>query len=358
MSPKITALIPTYKRPEYLKRAILSVLKQSYKDLKLSIFDNASGDNTKNVVSSLSENDSRIKYKCHARNIGALANFRYAFESVDTPYFSILSDDDCLSMDFYKDAINVLDNHPELMFVSLNVLKIDENSDLCLHRECTGKLKKYSKTDGFDEIHSGNIEQTWTGMVFRKELVEVYLEMDDRHDKGHDMRFLFRAASRYNFAFLSKVGAFFTLHNESISYSFKNVDLVHQGVQISRYVEIMFDENVEQDIKEKALLHIKRLLNIKPNLTYSFKKIVQNFLDPTPFKTSKVEQDIKDYKFNGFAKRSMILGGIHNSKIFKIIIRFLFTGLYKKMLLRNKTKLLSLQNGVYKKHFDYISIKD
>ncbi len=358
MNPKVTALVPTYRRPKYLKRAILSVLNQSYEDLRLSIFDNASGDNTKDIVCSLSENDSRIKYHCHTSNIGALANFRYAFESVDTPYFSILSDDDCLSMDFYKDAIDVLDNNPELMFVVLNVLKIDENSDLSFHRECTGKLKKYSKTEGFDEIHSGNIEQTWTGMLFRKEVAEVYLEMDDRHDKGHDMRFLFRAASRYNFAYLSKIGAFFTWHNESISSTFKNVDLVHQGVQISRYVEIIFDENVEQAIKEKALLHIKRLFNLKPNFIYSLKKIIQNFLDPTSFKNTKVEEDIKDYKFNGFSKRSMVLEHIHNSKIVKTIIRFLFIGSYKKMLSRKKTKLLSLQNGVYKKYFDYISIKN
>ena len=356
MKPKVTALVPTYRRPKLLKRAIFSVLNQTYKNLKISVFDDASGDETENVVSDFIKNDSRINYFRHDTNIGALANFRFAFESVDTPYFSILSDDDCLSNDFYMNAIDVLDNNPELMFVVLNVLKIDENSNLSFHRECTGKLKKYSKTEGFDEIHSGNIEQTWTGMVFRKEVAEVYLEMDDRHDKGHDMRFLFRAASRYNFAFLSKIGAFFTWHNESISSTFKNVDLVHQGVQISRYVEIMFDENVEQDIKEKTLLHIKRLLSDKPNFMYSLKKIIQNFLDPTSFKNTKIEEDIKDYKFNGFSKRSMILEHIHNSKIVQIIIRFLFIGVYKKILSRKKNELLSLQNGIYKKYFDYINI--
>ena len=47
MNPKVTALVPTYRRPEYLKRAILSALNKSYKDLELSIFDNVSGGNTK-----------------------------------------------------------------------------------------------------------------------------------------------------------------------------------------------------------------------------------------------------------------------------------------------------------------------
>ena len=354
MGPMITALIPTYRRPEYLQRAMKSVLGQSYGNLQLSIFDNASGDETIDVVNNLTTNDPRIKYHCHSNNIGALANFRYAFERVDTPYFSILSDDDCLSMDLYKDAIDILESHPEVMFVILDVLKIDENANLLLCKESTNILKFYSKIDGFDEIHSGNIERTWTGMVFRKEVANVYLEMDDRNDKGHDMRFLFRAASRYNFAYLSKVGAFFTLHNKSISSKFKNVDLVQQGVRVSRYVEIYFDENVQKDIKDKALLHIKRHLFLKPNIIYSSQKIVQNILVPSAFGNKKVESDIEDYKYNGYIKMSIILNYLHNSKIIKILLRIFFARLYSKVLLKNKLKMISLKNGVYKKNFDYI----
>ncbi len=42
MNPKVTALVPVYRCPKYLKRAILSVLNESYKDLEISIFNNAS----------------------------------------------------------------------------------------------------------------------------------------------------------------------------------------------------------------------------------------------------------------------------------------------------------------------------
>ena len=68
-----------------------------------------------------------MKYHCH-KNIGA-RNLRHAFKSIDTTYFSILSDD-FLSKDFYNDAIDVLENNPETMFVILNTFRIDENSNL------------------------------------------------------------------------------------------------------------------------------------------------------------------------------------------------------------------------------------
>ena len=45
-------------------------------------------------------------------------------------------------------------------------------------------------------------------MLFRKELAGIYNEMNDDNDLGSDMRFLFRLASRYDYAYLSKPGAF------------------------------------------------------------------------------------------------------------------------------------------------------
>tara|TARA_B100000900_G_scaffold416035_1_gene448641 strand:- start:5006 stop:5113 length:108 start_codon:yes stop_codon:yes gene_type:complete len=35
MNPKVTALVPAYRCPKYLERAILSALNKSYKDLEL-----------------------------------------------------------------------------------------------------------------------------------------------------------------------------------------------------------------------------------------------------------------------------------------------------------------------------------
>lgn len=354
MSAKITALIPTYNRPELLRRAMLSVLRQSYSNLQLSIFDNASGEETKDVVTNLSKNDERVIYHCHSHNIGARDNFRHAFKSVDTPYFSILSDDDFLAMDFYKDAIDVLDNNPKTMFVILNIFRIDENSNLIAHIESTNTLTFYSGRDGFDEIHSGKIPRTWTSMVFRKELATIYNEMDDDIDDGNDMRFLFRLASRYDYAYLSKTGAFFTEHSKSASASIKAVNLIHQGIQISRYIEIFYDKEVTQEVRDRTIFYIKRLLALKPNVIWSIKKIIVNFISSSEFANKKIEENISDLKYAGYKKTSLILYWLHNSKIAKILSRLLVGRLYKNLIIRRQSKLMSLQKGIYKKHFDNV----
>lgn len=72
----VSVIIPTYNRESLIKRAILSVLNQTYKDFEVIIVDDGSIDNTKLVVESI--NDNRISYfklpsnggLSHARNTG------------------------------------------------------------------------------------------------------------------------------------------------------------------------------------------------------------------------------------------------------------------------------------------------
>lgn len=354
MRDKVTALIVTYRRPALLRRAILSVIGQTYKNIQVSIFDDASNDETQKVVESLSKVDDRIKYHCHSKNIGALANFRYAFESVQTPYFSILSDDDCLAFDLYESAINVLDNNPEVMFVVLNTLMIDKNSNLKSHIDSTNKLTIHEGVAGFDDFHSGNIPVTWTAMVFRKELADTYKSMDEKYDIGHDIRFLVNATAKYKYAYLSKVGAFFTQHSESISSNIKKVDLVHQAVQISRYVEIHNNIDVKQDVKDRTIFYIKKLLSKKPALSISLFEILKSFIEDSDQNYKIIQDNINDFKYAGYLKTSRFFTLIHESKFAKLSTRLIFGKLYKRRLKKLQLKMLSLQNGIYRKHFEYI----
>ncbi|MGB3624622.1 MAG: glycosyltransferase family 2 protein, partial [Henriciella sp.] len=73
----VSVVIPTYNRARTLRRAVESVLRQSYTNLELIVVDDASTDDTKAVLSSINDPRMRvITYEFNrgcaaARNIGA-----------------------------------------------------------------------------------------------------------------------------------------------------------------------------------------------------------------------------------------------------------------------------------------------
>ena len=61
-TPLVSVLIPTYNRKKMLKRALDSVLQQTYKNIEIYVSDNASTDNTIELMYEYSNKDKRIIY--------------------------------------------------------------------------------------------------------------------------------------------------------------------------------------------------------------------------------------------------------------------------------------------------------
>ena len=87
----VSAIITTHNRPELLKRAIESVLHQTYKDIECIVVDDNSSDNTKDICSQYSVNyiyipPNESKGGNYARNLGIKAS--------NGDYCAFLDDDD------------------------------------------------------------------------------------------------------------------------------------------------------------------------------------------------------------------------------------------------------------------------
>lgn len=249
--PKITAVIPTYRRPNLLKRAIKSVLNQTYPYFEVRVYDNASGDETAAVVNEFAKKDSRVKYFCHPQNIGAVKNFKYGISLVDTPLFSLLSDDDFLLPKFYEKALQGFREYPEVKFIvtrtytadaSGNILDITPVWDEGLYKPPEGCLKF---------IKSGCIN--WTGVLFKKEDFN-----DDFFDESVsniiDLNFILNYAARYPFIVLPEPGAVYTLSSSSASglgrYDIKEYKNFKKMIDNLRNVEelSLYIDDIEQSI--------------------------------------------------------------------------------------------------------------
>ena len=94
--PLVTIGIPTYRRPQLLRRAIASALAQDHGDVEVVISDNASGDDTDAVCREAVAADRRVRYVPQRENIGAVPNFLAALAAGTGSLFMWLGDDDWL----------------------------------------------------------------------------------------------------------------------------------------------------------------------------------------------------------------------------------------------------------------------
>lgn len=122
-TPKVSVCIPTYNRSEYLREAIESVLMQSFSDFELIICDNASIDNTTEVVNSFC--DSRITYHRNTENLGSFNNVNLCLKLAKGEYITIFHDDDVMLQDNILDKVSFLDAYPKAGLVHSNTYYID-----------------------------------------------------------------------------------------------------------------------------------------------------------------------------------------------------------------------------------------
>lgn len=213
----ITTIIPTYRRPRLLRRAILSVLSQSYPHVQACVYDNASGDETEEVVLALAQQDSRVRYHRHPQNIGSYPNFNYGLRELDTPFFSLLSDDDVLAPDFYAQAMQGFARHPEAMFASMATMVVDSDLRVISKPMSVVGIRSYPPGEAVKGMLRGDAPSTWTGIVYRREIVEGIGCIDTTVGPHADGGFVYHAAARYAGIVLPGVAAVLMAHEESVS---------------------------------------------------------------------------------------------------------------------------------------------
>ncbi len=248
----ITAIIPTFRRPDRLKKAIQSVLDQSYAFLQVCVYDNASGDETARIVSEFTKVDSRVKYYCHPRNIGAAENFQFGLLRVDTPFFSFLSDDDFLLPEFYATALQGFKEYPDAAFFSGAVIDITEKGEVV-----DIILSKWPQQQYYVPPH-GLLEMigkysNWAGTLFRGEVIKKNGGIDVQL-KAIDIDYVLRAAAHLPFTISKKHCAVFVQH--STSYSKNNgLKLIWPGwpVMISKIKENPFLSAETKKLAEQKL---------------------------------------------------------------------------------------------------------
>jgi glycosyltransferase involved in cell wall biosynthesis len=109
----ITVGLPVRNGGPALRRAVTSILDQSFERFLVQISDNASEDETASICSDFAAADRRIRYVRQRSNIGAMANFRAVLARASTPFFIWVAHDDWIEPGVLERCRAVLLEHTE-----------------------------------------------------------------------------------------------------------------------------------------------------------------------------------------------------------------------------------------------------
>ena len=123
--PLLTIAIPTFNCAHFLPDAIASILRQGVDDCEILIVDNASEDNTEEVVRSFQ--NPRIRYLRNPSNLGACENGNRCLRNSRGRYIKFLCADDVLLDGILRKQLNVLETRREVALVTCNYFSADRN---------------------------------------------------------------------------------------------------------------------------------------------------------------------------------------------------------------------------------------
>ncbi len=234
--PLISVIITSYNYAHYLNASISSVLGQDFPSFELIVIDNASTDNTDDVVATFAR-DARLRFIKNATNIGLTPNHNRGLSFARGAYILFLSADDMILPGHLRRCYDYLQAHPGTDVLYTGTLFINAQGEAIGIRSMSGQLPV--DYDGgrneFAQQLSEGCYVPWPSMLIPRRL---YDELGPMHDDfiASDYEITVRwAAAGKRFAYLRIPSCAIRLHGPQAS----GTTYVASGRDIDEYVRIL-----------------------------------------------------------------------------------------------------------------------
>ena len=224
---KVSIIIPTYNRSKLLRRAIESIIRQTYKNWELVVVDDGSTDNTKSIVDEYIKKDKRIFYKYQENSGGCSSPKNLGLKLSSGKYITFLDSDDEYLPKKLELQVKLLENSKieNLGFVGCQNLRVIEQKII---------ENKISHRNNIYKILLENYFITTPGIVMiKRQVIDKIGFFDENLKISDDVDYFIRISKNgFNFDFVDEILFKYYQHKESLT------------------------EKKSQEIKEKELVYI------------------------------------------------------------------------------------------------------
>lgn len=241
----ISVIIPTFGHPDYLKKAIESVIGQTFLDWELIIVDDNNQDSearkeTEVIVSAFEKKDGRIKYIKHECNKNGAVARNTGFAVAQGKYISLLDSDDEYYPERLEKCYNAMEKAPG------NVAGVYTGCEF----RCKGKVYHLHK-----DVKDGNflVETlackfmfcTGSNIFVRKSVIDQLNGFDGAFLRHQDYEFLVRVFEKYDLAAIPVVLVIKNNENFNLPNLDKQIAIKKQYLEKFKYI---IDALPEKDV--------------------------------------------------------------------------------------------------------------
>lgn len=182
--PKISIIMTVYNKEKYVKSAIESVLRQTYKNLELIIVEDCSTDNSLQIVNKFAK-FTNIKIICNKQNLGCYVSRNIGIDNSSGSIIGFQDADDYTLSDRIEKQLNLMLGK-KLLMVGCNMIRshipnINYNKDYNILKDVESNIKHFD-CDCCNEMFG------YPTLLIKKELFDLYGKYIEK-SKGMDMEF-------------------------------------------------------------------------------------------------------------------------------------------------------------------------
>ncbi len=234
---KVSVLIPTYHSDETLRRAIDSVLKQTYSDFEVIVVDdNNPTDEYRKTTEQLMQlyaDDKRVKYIQHDKNKNGSAARNTAFANSEGEYITFLDDDDFYYPDKLRCEVEFLEQNSQ--YGGCYCWRRANSKDIC---------GKYAG-DLSEQILSLEFTPCMPTLMVRRECYITLKGFDETYRRHQDFEFLLRFFEKYALGYVPSVQV--EISTNGVNNAPKGKKLVELKTQFFHQFQGKIDEIYSRD---------------------------------------------------------------------------------------------------------------
>jgi glycosyltransferase involved in cell wall biosynthesis len=208
MSPTISVIMPVYNVERYARRAVDSVLGQSYRDFEFIVINDGSTDGTREILASYG--DERLNIQDNARNLGYVLSLNRGLALARGKYIARMDGDDVSLPDRFASQVRFLNEHGDVGVCGSRVETIGHGGGVVWRPPC----------DHPDIVCNSLFESTLyhpTVMIRREVLEQSGLEYDNSYYGAEDFRLWVQLSRRTRLANLDVVLLYYNRHETQVS---------------------------------------------------------------------------------------------------------------------------------------------